>query len=336
MRPTGKVIALEDAPPPPGNTGAPIACPPSKSVLVMAGAKTPDTQLAWFDRSGRRTGTVPLPPGRYELPVLSPDGRWIAVTKLSSATEGDLWMVDLQRGIVTRATSDGSVSSGGVWSPDGSRFAYSCNPSGPYDIYQVLAGGTGRPEPVYRSSVIFKWPVAWSPDGKYLVLGQLGETTNWDLWLLPLEGQRGLVPYLCTPFVEGVQADISPDGRWLAYSSDQTGKPKIYVGSFPEPGERYRVSTTGGTAAQWSRDGRELLVWTGGEPGSPLGPVLSVDVQMTPSFKVGTSHMLFPRPDVPGLAVARDLKSFLAAVPAEGSSAPSITVILNWQEALKR
>jgi Tol biopolymer transport system component len=336
MRSTGRVIALEDAPPPSGNTGAPIVCPPSKSVLVVVGAKTPDTQLAWFDRSGRRTGTVPLPSGRYELPTLSPDGRWAAVTRVYSGTRGDLWMVDLQRGIATPATSDGSGGGGGVWAPDGSRFACACNPSGPYDIYQVRAGGAGRPEPLYQSSVIFKAPAAWSPDGRYLVLTQYGEATDWDLWLLPLEGQRRPVPYLCTPFNDGVQADISSDGRWLAYASNESGRSQIYVRSFPEPGERYQVSTTGGTAAQWSRDGRELLIWTGGEPGNPVSPVLSVDVQTTPSFKAGTPHVLFPRPDVPGIAVSRDLKSFLAAVPAEGAPAPSITVILNWQEALKR
>ncbi len=246
-------------------------------------------------------------------------------------------MVDLQRAIATPATSDGSASSGGAWAPDGSRFAFSCNPSGPYDIYQVLAGGTGRPEPVYRSSVIFKYAAAWSPDGKYLLLGQLGEATGWDLWLLPLEGERRPVPYLCTPFNEGMGwTDLSPDGRWLAYVSDVTGKPEVYVRSFPDPGEVYRVSTTGGTGAQWSRDGSKLLIWTGGEIGNPLGPVLSMDVQTAPSFKAGTSHLLFPRPDIPGIAAARDLKSFLAAVPVEGSPLSSITVILNWQEALKQ
>jgi Tol biopolymer transport system component len=336
MRPTGKVIVLEEAPPPPGSLGGPIVCPPSKSVLVVAGARTPDTQLAWFDRSGRRTGTVPLPPGRYEQPSLSPDGRWASVLRVYSIARGDLWMVDLQRSIATPVTSDGSGGGGGVWEPDGSRFICACNPSGPYDIYQVPAGGTGRLEPLYRSSLIFKFPAALSSDGKTLVLAQLGEATGWDLWLLPLDGQRRPVAYLCTPFNDGIQADVSPDGRWLAYVSDETGRFEVYVRSFPAPGERHRVSATGGTGVQWSRDGRELLIWTGGEPGAPGSPVLSADVQTTPSFKAGTPHALFARPDIPGIAVSRDLKNFLAAAPAEGAPAPSITVIMNWQEALKR
>jgi hypothetical protein len=156
------------------------------------------------------------------------------------------------------------------------------------------------------------------------------------MWLLPLDGQRKPVPYLCTPFNEG-GGDVSPDGRWLAYTSDETGRFEIYVRSFPEPGERYRVSTTGGTAAQWSRDGRELLIWAGGDLWRTAGPVLSVDVQTTPSFKLGSPRLLFtPRSDIPGMVASRDLKRFLAVVPVEGAAPPTITVILNWQEALKR
>jgi Tol biopolymer transport system component len=337
LRPTGKVIPLGDAPPPSAAEGAPLLCPPARDALVHVAARAANTQLAWLDRAGRRTGTVPLPPGRYEYPALSPDGRWAAVTKITSATSGDLWVVDLQRAIPTRATFDGSLATGGgaVWSPDGSRIAYQCNPSGPYDIYQVPANGTGRPEPLVQSSVVLKLPAAWSPDGKYFVYGQNEGATGWDVWLLPLTGERKPVPYLRSPFSE-FGADVSPDGRWLAYSSDETGTFEVYVQSFPAPGERHRITTSGGAGAQWSRDGRELLIATGVGFGSQVGPFFSVDVQTAPTFKAGTPRLLFaPRPDLPGIAATRDLKRFLAAVPVEGAAPASITVVMNWQQALK-
>jgi Tol biopolymer transport system component len=247
-------------------------------------------------------------------------------------------MVDLPSAVITRFTFDGFVSAGlaGIWSPDGSRLAFQYNRSGAYDVYQMRTSGAGGPEPLVQSSVVLKLPGAYSPDGRYLIFAQNDETTGWDLWLLPLEGDRKPVPYLRTPFNE-ISADISPDGHWLAYDSDETGSPEIYVRSFPEAGEKHRVSTVGGSAAQWSKDGRELLIWTGNQLLVTNGSVFSVNVETTPSFRAGTPRLLFtPRQDLLGLAVTRDLKRFLAAVPVEGAAPSSITVMMNWQAALKR
>jgi Tol biopolymer transport system component len=336
MRPTGRVIALDDAPPFATNTGAPILFPPSTDALVLIGAKTPDSQLTWLDRTGRRTGTVPLPPGHYEFPRLSPDDHWATVLKLYSAERGDLWIVDLQRAVATPATFDSSAISEGRWAPGGSCVAYCCKRSGRQDIYQMHANGKAPPELLVRASVMFASPMTWSPDGKYFLYGQLGRTTLWDLWLLPLNGERKPVPYLCTPYNE-YGADISPDGHWLAYASEETGRSEVYVASFPEPGEKYRISTSGGTGAQWSGDGKELLIWAGGDQSGPVVSLFSVDVQTTPTFKCGTPRLLFTQfPDVlPFTAATRDLQRFLAAVPVEGTTPPSITVLLNWQVALK-
>jgi Tol biopolymer transport system component len=338
MQPQGKIVPLGDGPPASSWEGATLLCPPANGVLVHVAASRPNTHLVWLDRSGRPSGTVPLPPGRYEFPSLSPDGRWAAVTKLSSPTGGDIWMVDMRRAVATRVTFDGLVATGagGVWSPDGSRIAFQYNRSGPFDIYQVLTSGAGGAQPLVQSSVVFKYPVAWSPDGKYLVFSQNDEATGWDLWLFPLEGDRKPVPYLCTPFDE-ITASISPDGRWLAYDSDETGSPEIYVRSFPEPGEKFRVSTSGGSAAVWSKDGRELLISSGSLFNPSGGPILSVDVETSPAFRAGTPRALFtPRQDLGGLTVSSDLQRFLAAAPVEGATPASITVMLNWQAALKR
>jgi serine/threonine-protein kinase len=264
------------------------------------------------------------------------------VSIINSPTSADLWLIDLQRVVTTRLTFDGLIATGSgsgataVWAPDGSRVAYMYNRSGIYDVYQVLTNGTGKPEPLVQSNVVFKTPVAWSPDGKYLVWSQNVEPTQWDIWLLPMQGDRKPVPYLRTPFDETTAA-ISPDGRWLAHDSNETGRGEVYVRSFPEPREKHRVSTSGGTAAQWSRDGHELIFGTSGQLAYTVGSIFSVDVQTSPSFKAGTPRLLFsPRQDLVGITATSDLKRFLAAVPVEGSAPPSITVTMNWQTLLKR
>jgi Tol biopolymer transport system component len=338
----GNAIPLGDTPPASTFEGAPLLCASATGVLVHPAAYVPNTRLVWLDRVGRLTGTIPLPPGRYEGPSLSPDGQWAAVNRSNSPTSSDLWKVDLQRAVATRLTFDGLVSPGagyglvGIWSPDGRRIAIQYNRSGSYDVYQVSTTGAGRPEPLVQSDVALKIPASWSPDGKFLVFSQNDEATGWDLWLLPLQGDRKPVPYLRTSFNE-ISGTISPDGRWLAYDSDETGTPEIYVRSFPEPGEKYRVTTSGGTAAQWSKDGRELLIWTTGQFLNTHGALFSVGVETTPSFRAGTPRTLFTPPqDFVGISATSDLKRFLATVQVAGAAPPSITVTLNWQAALKR
>jgi len=249
--------------------------------------------------------------------------------------------MDLERAVPSRLTFDGRVAAGSVgggsevvWSPDGSRAAYMYSGPGHYDVYEVLAGGAARPEPLVQSSVLFKWPVAWSPDGKSLVFCQNDEGGHYDLWLLPLRGDREPVPYLRTSFSEDAAA-ISPDRRWLAYASDETGRSEIYVGSFPQPGDKRRVSISGGVGALWSKNGKELLIWTYGQRFTTWGPVYTVDVETAPTFKAGIPRVLFtPRQDLLGLTATSDLQRFLAAVPVEGAAPPSITVVLNWQASL--
>ena len=341
LQTVGKAVPLADAPP--GSTfDAGVALSASANGVLAHAASTPAlTELVWLDRAGRQTGKIPLPPGSYSNPSLSPDGRWATVTKFNSSASSDLWLVDLQRAVTTRLTFDGLVAGGGMsmpvaWSPDGTRVAYACTRSGLYDVYQVRASGSGRPEPLVQSDVAMKIPAAWSPDGAYFVFSGEGEGGQYDLWLQPLQGDRTPVPYLRTPFNEDLAA-FSPDGRWLAYDSDETGTPEIYVRSFPEPGEKYRVSTSGGTNAQWSRDGKELLFFPLSQYYSGVGPIYAVDVETKPTFKAGAPRLLFtPRPDISGLVATADLSRFLATAPAEGAPPASITVTLNWPAALER
>ena len=341
-QPVGKVMPLGDAPVQPMFDAGTALSASTNGVLAHGVSSPPMTELVWLDRAGRQTGRIPLPPGSYSNPSLSPGGRWATVTKFNSSIRNDLWLVDLQRLMTTRLTFDGLVAQGWgmavpvVWSPDSTRVAYCTDRSGVYDVYQILASGAGRPEPLLQSDAIYKLPTAWSPDGKYVIFTQLGEGGVYDLWLLPLHGDRTPVPYLRTPFNEDFAA-FSPDGRWLAYDSDETGKPEIYVRSFPDQGEKYRVSTSGGMIVQWSRDGKELLFFSLSQYYYGSGPIYAVDVETTPTFRAGTPRVLFiPRPDLSGLVAAADLSRFLATVPAEGAPPASITITLNWPAALER
>ncbi len=342
LKPTGEITTLGDAPPLSSFEGAPHFSVSANGVLAHAAVDLPVTKMVWLDRSGHQTGSVSLPPGHYASPSLSPDGRWVATTKASTPTSYDVWSIDLGREVITRLTFEGQAAGGGgigssgVWSPDSSRIALQYRRSGIYDVYQILASGVGQPEPLVQSDVVFKAPLAWSPDGRYLVYGQSEEATGWDLWLLPLHGDRKPIPYLRTPFEE-MSAAVSPDGHWLAYDSDETGTPEIYVSSFPEPGEKHRISVSGGTNAQWSKDGREMVIYTFSNWFSTGGSVFSVDVQTTPSFKAGVPRLLFAPPQENfGIVATDDLKRFLTAVPVEGAAPASITVVVNWQAALKR
>jgi len=328
---SGEPVPLGEAPPATGPAGSRAVSASANGILIHPAAGLPNTQLVWLDRSGTPQGTVPLPPGRYEGLSISPDGQRVIVERRSSATAKDLWMVELSRGLATRFTFVPSSMLGqAVWSPDGSRVAYNSNRAGTADLYQKLASGAGEEEPLFQSNVQFKNPYQWSPDGKYLTFDQPDAVTGWDLWLLPLAGDRKPVPYLRSPFNES-GGWISPDGHWLAYYSDESGKYEIYVQSFPTPGSKYQVSTSGGTVALWSRDGKEMII------NGIDGTIQSVDVQTTPAFKAGAPRTLFKlRQDLAGFAATADLQRFLESVPVGEASPSSITLVLNWTAALNR
>jgi len=239
--------------------GEPLASASMDGVMVQPATSLANTRLVWLDRRGIERGTVAAPPGRYEKMRFSPDGQRLLVVRRGSPTAVDLWVLDLAKGLATRLTGKSQSRIGGylAWSPDGSRVAFSSTRDGPTNIYEKEVGRTADERPLYESPSQFKEVDSWSPDGRYLLFEQADRVTSWDLWLLPLQGDRTPTPYLRSTYGE-VAGIISPDGRWAAYSADESGRPEIYVQPFPTPGDKFLVSSQGGRVPFWSRDGKEL------------------------------------------------------------------------------
>jgi Tol biopolymer transport system component len=329
----GEPVSLGELPDAGGNLGEPNASVSDDGVLVSQSVVPVETRLAWLDRTGKEVGTVPMTPGPYgSMSLPSPDGRRAVLLRSDPQTATDLWLVDLDRGTTTRFTSETGNEFAMAWSPDGSRLAFASNRSGPYNIYARPVTGSGQEEVLFQSSQLKKWPVAWSPDGRSIVFVGGDPKSGDDLWILPLEGDRKPVPYLATRFNES-SGSISPDGRWLAYTSDETGRNEVYVQPFPEPGAKSQVSTggasaAGGSAAVWSRDGRELYFVTSD------GKAMVSDIQTKPDFRASVPRLLFRPP--------HDFVDFnfsggrgLCLVPVGAQRPTTLTVVMNWAAGLK-
>ena len=327
----GEAMPLGEAPPPSGTNSAPAVSASGNGILAHPAAGLPNTQLVWLDRAGRPQGTLALPPGRYSDLSLSPDGQRMIVSRQSSPTERDLWVVEISRAAATRFTFTPSPQIGNAsWSPDGQWVAYNTNRGGPRDIYRKLASGAGEEEPLLVGGAPFKSVSQWSWDGRFLLFEQPDPVTGWDVWLLPMEGERKPTPILKTRFNE-TSGQVSPDGHWISYSSDESGRNEVYVQSFPTPGSKYQVTTSGGYFGAWSRDGKEMVI------GGLDGTILSADVQTGASFKAGTPRVLFkPRQDTIWWTQTSDNQRFIQAVPVGAAAPNSITLVINWMAGLTR
>jgi len=326
----GKPQFLGEAPQLSISAGARAVSVSANGILAHPAAGLPNTKLVWLDRAGHEQGTLPLPPGRWEGMSLSEDGQWLVVQRRGSPNESDLWMIEMARGVATRFTFvPSSETQSAVWSPDGKWVAYNSNRLGPLDIYRKSTTG-GDEEALLQSSALFKNVNQWTPDGGSIIYGQPDPETGWDIWRLPLDGDRTPVPVVRTRFNEYGGA-VSPDGHWITYYSEESGKSEVYVQSYPEPGHKYQVSTAGGATSAWSKDGRQILF------GSLDGNVMIADVATVPSFKVGRPRALFKaRQDATGFTATRDFSRFLMSVPAGEAAPPTITIELNWTAGMKK
>jgi Tol biopolymer transport system component len=290
-------------------------------------------KLVWRDREGAELETLG-DPAPYLGVRLSPDGEHaivsIADTQLGTT---DLWVYDVKRGLRSRFTFDDAEDDSPAWSPDGDRVAFASNRRGQFDVYVKSLGGPGEEELLYESEEE-AYPSEWHPDGSVLALWVRSRETSWDIWVLPLDGERTPGPFLETPFIEGGAA-FSPDGRWLAYFSDESGRFEVYVRPFRGPGRQWQVSSEGGAWPHWTRGGREI-VYHGLD-----GRVVAAPVEVRgDSLIIGAVEALFEtRPAGPEVLfdVTTDGRRFLnRELVAEQTDPRPLSVLVSWPAALER
>ena len=286
-------------------------------------------RLTWFDRTGRELATVG-PPGNYLSVSIAPGGRRVLFDRARPGIGTyDIWSLDLERGTETPVTSEPETEVYAVWLPGERSVAYSAVRAtrAPQLFRRDLT--TGNEQGLFPG-VGFQIAQDVSPEGSVLLYLEASDRGWFDLWALPLSGNGKPVALLKAPFPMG-DARFSPDGRYLAMVTGESGQPEVYVTAYPGPAERIRVSTGGAEGLRWSRDGREIFYVSGDRH------MMSVPVKTSPSLELGTPSALFAvnGPGWAGFDVSPDGKRFLAIVPKIVADELPLNVIVNWAPETK-
>ncbi len=309
-------------------------------VLVYLGTSAGSVpELALFDMQGKKKTSF----GQPEIFVtaqLSPDMSTIAMDLYEiSARNADIWLLDIARGVKTRFTFDGSVDAYPVWSPDGKRIAFATNRNGRYDLFEKNVDGAADEKLIFASPFL-KSPNDWSSDGKYLLYTNNGDQeSKADLYVVPMFGDRVPFPFVQTEFSEAAGV-FSPDGKWVAYQSNESGRNEIYVRPFPGPGAKWQVSNNGGVAPRWKNSGREIFYLN-------RSKVMSAEVNgHGQSFTVGAVREYFDPTSVSGVNIQlgngtfRDIspdgRSILLSVSKGRLATAPLTLVMNWQKAIQQ
>jgi len=302
-------------------------------LLAYANVSGPaNDQMAWFNREGQKLGTLG-PPDVYTDPALSPDGTRVAVS-VGQYGKRDIWVFETKRGTASRLTFGSADNLCPAWAADGARILFSSDRGGQVDIYQKDANGLGSVQPVFQSKDQAKELNDLSADGRYAIYDNAGSSDSKQLWVLPLVGERK--PFV---FVEGgygaLSAQFSPNGRYVAYASNETGRLEAYVQTFPKQTGKWEVSTSGGAEPMWRRDGKELFYL------APDDKLMVVAVSTASgAFQAGIPKELFQAQLMPiaywrnFYVASPDGQRFLMLVPANEAKPVPITVVVNWPALL--
>ena len=305
------------------------------SVLYLMNRPVTERGLVWVDRAGRNT-PLDFPRRTYGTPAISPDGRHVVMNVYEGLLPVEIWSGDLERGTLSRLVSGGRSNSAPIWTPDGSRVTFQSTRDGQrQNLYWVRADGSGAIERLTTSDYP-QVPTDWTPDGKTLVFYHVDPPTGYDILTVDLAHGHVVKPLIVTPFNEHT-SKLSPNGRFIAFISNRTGRFEVYVQPFPGPGDVRQLSTNGGTEPVWSRDGHELFFRQGDK-------MMVADVSITADFSAARPRPLFEgRYEVsfvvPGARfydVSPDGQRFLM-LKSDAATAPrQLHLIVNWFEELKR
>ena len=296
--------------------------------LAYFSTASENTVAVWYEADGKRAGSLELPPGHYDTVHISPDGSRAIVGRSVSPAESSLWLVDLTRGSVSPFSSGPGRNDSPLWSPDGARVVFAADREGPQNFYEKQVGSAEPERLLYRSDVLFKAPSGWSPDGKWFLMSQLDQDTSQNIWLVPANGHGE--PRL---LVRGPNRDrggaVSPDGGWLAYLSDETGRLEVYVQPFAGSGPRQQVSRQGASAVWWTRDGRQLLFADG-----LWRTIWRAEMSAGPTLHISAPTRIATLPEgIIAIDASPDRQRFLTIAP-ERTGPGAITIVQNWEAAL--
>jgi serine/threonine-protein kinase len=300
-------------------------------LIYVEGDNNKGTTLAWADRKGATT----ILPGQKDLRWgtgrLSPDGTRVANGIHDDQKGGtDIWVLDAQRGTLQRLTF-GGTNDNPVWTPDGTRVVYGSAQDGKVGLYSVAADGSGKPELVLATTAA-PVPSSFTPDGRTIVYSQSDKRSQIFVLPVPVGGTPTPHPLHDAAGSE-TDGQLSPDGKWIAYQSVESGSSEIYVQPFPGPGAKVRISTQGGIGPRWGRTGRELFYW-----GATVGSrgLIAVDMQTDPSLRPGAPHELFQSASGSTWDVAPDGLRFLIELSRSGTTVTTIATVTDWFEELRR
>jgi serine/threonine-protein kinase len=300
------------------------------TLVYVSGTAGIRRNLVWVARDGSEQ-LLPAPVHEYDWPRLSSDGKRIAVE-----IGGQTWAYDTTRDALARATFDGSQNDAPTWSPDGTRIAFRSNREGaPGSIFWQMADGSGSPERLSTSTQVSDTPMSFSPDGRFIAFFRTDPKTQRDIWIASVQDHTRTL-FLGTPATEGAPR-FSPEGKWIAYVSDESGRPEIYVQPYPRLGGKWQISTDGGIEPVWNPNGRELFYRSANK-------MIAVQVTTQPTFTVGRPTMLFAgdylASPFPATGVTYDVtpdgRRFLMVKDAPKAEPTQINVVVNWFEELKR
>ena len=288
-----------------------------------------------FDRDGKSLGALG-PTGNYSNIYLSPDEKRVAAAINDSQSGArDIWLLDIARNAPTRFTFDPAEDSIPIWSPDGSRIVFVGDREGTGNLYVKSANNAGNEELLLKTNER-KFLHDWSRDGKFILYSNQSQSTRIDLWVLPMTGDKKPFPFLQSTFNED-HARFSPDGHFIAYCSDESGRSEVYVRTFPEPGGKWPISKDGGAQPRWRRDGKEIFFI------APDRKLMAADVKLAGSnFEVSVPKPLF-QTQIASYAIPRNRydvfgngQRFLIVTPRPETTLTPITVVANWTAGLNR